>query len=196
MRRIIGVGVLGLLIGITTGAALVTGGAALGDSDDGHAGETEDARALDERVARLEERVERLRQLAPSFAAFMPQFSERFHVLHRAGEVGDWRVARHELLEMQRLIDVSKAVDAERGQMFQGFMQGPMSEINAAIEHEDGQRFLDALDKTVENCNACHKAVGSGFVRVTLNVPSVLSMRHAHQLKESSVTGMEHTHEH
>lgn len=196
MRNTIGAGVSGLLVGLTAAAALLAGTTALGDSDTSAVAESERVRALEEKVARLEEQVEQLQALKPTFAAFMPKFSERFHVLHVAGEVGDWRVARHELLEMQRLVDVSEAVDAERGRMFQGFMNGPLSRINAAIEHEDTERFIGALDDTIDNCNACHQASGSGFVRVTVDIPSVLSMRHAHELTESSLEGMEHTHEH
>lgn len=182
--------------GLMVGLALLASGAAQATSHDGENTAANTIRALEARVTELEKRIEQLEALKPGFAAFMPRFSERFHVLHRAGDIGDWQVAKHEVLEMQRLVDVSKNVDPQLGGMFEGFMSGPLTEINAAIEHENGERFLDALDQTVQNCNACHQAVGSGFIRVSLNVPSLLSMRHAHELKETSIEGMEHTHEH
>jgi hypothetical protein len=40
--------------------------------------------ALEERLAEMESRF--------SFTFFMPDFAERFHVMHRAGEAGDWAV--------------------------------------------------------------------------------------------------------
>lgn len=38
--------------------------------------------ALQTRIAALEAR--------QTFTSFMPAFAERFHVMHRAGEAGDW----------------------------------------------------------------------------------------------------------
>lgn len=190
------IGVPGLLLGLMAAVTLVMGGTAVGASHQGDAAQSDELRELRQRVAYLEQQLARLEELKPPFAAFMPEFSERFHVLHRAGEVGDWRVARHELMEMQRLVDVSESIDPQQGQMFKGFMNDPLSRLNAAIEHEDRERFMSALEGTVENCNACHRASDSGFVRVTLDVPTMLSMRHSHKLKESSLEGMEDTHEH
>ena len=48
--------------------------------------------AMEERIVLLESRF--------SFASFMPDFAERFHVMHRATESDDWAVASHELQEM------------------------------------------------------------------------------------------------
>lgn len=182
--------------GLMAGLMLFAYGTALATSHENENTGADTLRALEAQVAELEGRIEQLEKLKPSFAAFMPRFSERFHVLHRAGDAGDWQVAKHEMLEMQRLVDVSKAVDPQLGGMFEGFMTGPLSEINAAIEHENEERFVNALEQAVENCNACHRAVESDFIRVGLKVPSLLSMRHAHKLKETSVEQMEHTHEH
>ncbi len=68
-------------------------------------------------VGGLQERIATLESLVPSFAGFMPVFSERFHVMHAAGDAGDWAVADHELLEMQRLLRVSKILDSKKGRL-------------------------------------------------------------------------------
>ena len=41
-------------------------------------------------------RVEALDAIKPTFTSFMLKFSERFHVVHRAGEAGDWVVAEYD----------------------------------------------------------------------------------------------------
>lgn len=192
-----------MVAGACTGAlvAIAVAFAMLGPArgaQHGGAGDADEAsvKALRERVARLEKRVAQMERLQPTFAAFMPQFSERFHVLHQAGEAEDWQVAAHELAEMRRLVEVARLVDAERGELFDRFMTAQLDQLNAAVEHSDPQRFNEALNTTIANCNACHQAVGSGFIRVTLDVPSGLSMRHAHEFLKSSVEEMEHTHSH
>ncbi len=152
----------------------------------------EDLRA---EVIALRKAVEILQATQPSITSLMPEFAERFHIMHYAGDAGDWAVAAHELLEIQRLVGVVERVDAEKGPLMKGFMTQSFNKLNAAIEHGDSESFQKALGETVTNCNACHKAVGSDFIKVTLDVDESLSMRHPHQLKRSKMMGP-HKHKH
>jgi cytochrome c553 len=136
-----------------------------------------------------------LQATQPSITMLMPDFAERFHVMHYAGDAGDWAVAAHELLEMQRLVSVIERIDPEKGPLIKGFMTQSFAKLNAAIEHGNRQAFDKALSETVTNCNACHKAVGSAFIKVTLDVNEHLSMRHPHRLTKSKKPGA-HTHTH
>lgn len=160
-------------------------------------GQTSEVAALKKEIRVLKEQMRKLTvevransAVRPTFTGFMPQFSERFHVLHQAGEAGDWAVASHELLELKRLMVVAMAIDAQKGQLMATFLNASLDKINVAIEHGNGKLFLKALDETVVNCNTCHKAVGSGFIRITLNADEMLSMRHSHAFQKSKITGM------
>lgn len=157
------------------------------------AGSDSDA-ALSNRVNALEKQVAQLEKLKPTFTAFMPDFSERFHVMHYAGDAGDWQVASHEFAELQRLMSVASTIDQEKGELMKSFLGGPFHEIQEAIEHGKKADFNAALEQTVKNCNACHKAVGSPFIRVSLDVPAGLSMRHPHIFQKSNAEEMQHTH--
>ena len=150
---------------------------------------------LEAKVERLEKQVRELRSLMPSMTNIMPDFSERFHVMHRAGDAGDWAVAQHELLEMHRIIEMARVIDAKKGRMMNDFMEAPLATVAAAIEHSDRDRFVQALEATLTNCNACHDATGSPFINVGLDAGSSVSMRHAHEFLESQPM-TEHTHEH
>ena len=150
---------------------------------------TKEVRALRAEVAKLQKSVASLQVIRPTLTTLMPDFAERFHIMHYAGEAGDWAVATHEFLEMQRMVGVASAIDPEKGALMKGFMTGSFNKINAAIEHEDPKSFIKALTDTVKNCNACHDAVGSGFIVVTLDVNESLSMRHPHQLTRSKMMG-------
>ncbi len=156
---------------------------------------TKEVRALRAEVAKLQKSVASLQVIRPTLTTLMPDFAERFHVMHYAGEASDWAVATHEFLEMQRMLEVVNAIDPEKGALMKGFMTGSFNKINAAIEHEDPKSFSKALTETVKNCNACHAAVGSGFIVVTLDVDESLSMRHPHQLTRSKMMG-QHMHKH
>lgn len=159
------------------------------DNGEAQAGKGE-LEALRAEVEELRAMVELLK---PSLTRLMPDFAERFHVMHRAGDSGDWAVAQHELLAMRSIIDLSRRVEPEKGQMLEGFMHQPFADLDTAIEHEDREAFDKALGQTIDNCNACHEAVGSPFVEVVLNARSSLSMRHPHRL-QASEPRQGHTH--
>lgn len=137
-----------------------------------------------ERIEALEKRVSEL-EAARTFAAFMPDFAERFHVMHRAGEAGDWAVATHELLELKRMMNQADSIDEERGKRMQSMLGPSLDRIQTTIEHENKKKFIQALVDTTRVCNACHIATGSEFINVTLDPPDNLSMRHPHALRPS-----------
>ena len=128
-----------------------------------------------------------------TFTSFMPDFAERFHVMHRAGDSGDWAVASHELEEMKRLTRLSTTIDADNGKLMQGMMKPSFEALENAIKHGNNKKFRKALTQATETCNACHTATGSGFVQVTLDARESLSLRHPHKFQKQEVSGG-HTH--
>jgi hypothetical protein len=161
-------------------------GAVLGDSD------SSKVTALQRQIEALEIRIEKL-EARHTFASFMPNVAERFHVMHRAGEVGDWAVAAHELAEIERITQLATAADAKNGKLMQGMMAASYKSLESAIEHGNPKKFQLALQQSIDSCNACHVATGSDFVQVTLDTADALSLRHPHRLEQrGSPAG--HTH--
>ncbi len=152
------------------------------DSDEGR------LEALEGRIETLLRRVEAL-EAARSFASFMPNFSERFHVMHRAGEAGDWAVASHELAEIQRLSRLSVSINPERGELMEQMMRPSFEALEEAIEHGNETKFQAALVQTVTTCNACHVATGSEFIEVKLDARDSLSIRHPHRFMHREMPG-------
>ena len=156
---------------------------------------TKQVAVLNDEVARLIKAVESLQAIQPTISSLMPDFAERFHVMHYAGEAEDWAVASHELHELKRQIEIMKLVDPEKGAMANGFLLGNFNKLDAAIEHENMETFQKELIETVRNCNTCHAASGSPWMKVVLDARDSLSMRHSHDLRKSEKPG-EHTHKH
>ena len=160
----------------------------------GHDDLSLDARiqALQETIEKLDARVAQLEAIKPTFTTFMPDFSERFHVMHVAGEEGDWAVAGHEVLELQRMVKIFQIIDPTKGKLMEAFIGANLHQLQEAIEHADAKTFNAALNATVQNCNNCHNAVEAPHIRVTLDMDEILSMRHSHKLQASKATP--HTH--
>lgn len=156
---------------------------------------TKEIRSLRAEVVELRKSVSLLQAIQPSITTLMPEFAERFHIMHYAGDAGDWAVAAHELVELQRLVKVIDVIDPQKGGLMKGFMTASFNKLNSAIEHGEHKSFIAALNETVKNCNACHDAVGSSFIKVGLDVDESLSMRHPHDLRKSKKPG-KHIHKH
>ncbi len=150
---------------------------------------------LQQEIAELRKSVESLMKLRPTVTTMMPDISERLYVMHYAGDAEDWAVAYHELQVLKSIVNKIQLVDAEKGAMANGFLLGSFNQLEAAIEHENKESFKQALDATVANCNSCHVAVGSPFMKVALDATDSLSMRHSHALEKSKKPG-NHAHTH
>ena len=157
------------------------------DSDDS------DLQLLKQQLRALQERVEVLEAIKPTFTSMMPNFAERFHVMHRAGDAGDWAIAGHELQELKRLTNIADKIDPKNGQLMQDMMKSSFELLESAIAHGNSKKFQVALNQTTDVCNACHQAAGSPFIQVTLNEEESISLRHPHALKKSEKVGG-HTH--
>lgn len=147
---------------------------------------------LAQEIRALRSRVATLEALKPQFTNFMPNFAERCHVAHRAGEMGDWAVTAHEVDEMRRLTGISRYIDSELGKLMQGFKEGNLRKLREAIEHGNPNSFQAATKDSLAGCNGCHTATGSKLP-VTLDVDDMLSLRHPHGLRKSRVPS-DHTH--
>lgn len=146
-------------------------------------------------VAKLRSSVELLDAIRPTTTMLMPSVAERFHVMHYAGDAEDWALASHELLGIRYLLGVIERVDPEKGSLARGFLEAHLNRLDAAIDHGNHEAFAAAIEQAVESCNACHAAVGSPSMVVTLDIADGLSMRHSHRLTVSEKPG-EHTHKH
>lgn len=153
---------------------------------------TADLPSLLAEVQRLRKEVARLDAIKPTFTNFMPNFSERFHLMHYAGDAGDWAVANHEAMELDRLLNVAQAVDPEKGKLMQAFIGGDLERLDDAISHGDKADFDKALHETVVHCNACHVAVGSAFIKVSVDVAPNMTIRHPHILTQQHATKHQH----
>lgn len=151
--------------------------------------------SLNREVAQLRETVDMLYAIRPTITMLMPSLAERFHVMHFAGDAGDWALASHELLGIEHLLGVIQKVDFEKGAMAEGFLEPSLKRIDAAIDHGNRSAFDKAISDMVKSCNACHVAAGSPAMVVSLNPSDNLSLRHSHKLMRSDKPG-EHTHKH
>ena len=127
-----------------------------------------------------------------SFASIMPDFAERFHVMHRASDREDWAIAGHELQVMKKIIETSTTINADKGLLFQTMMGPVFEKMDSAIAHSNKEKMAALLGEAAQTCNNCHVATGSAFLKVTLDSNNAMSMRHPHVLTKQKMAAHAH----
>ena len=110
-------------------------------------------------------------RFVPGFGDFMLGVQTRHAKLWFAGSALNWDLADYLIHELKEgLEDAAKYVpqlkEVPVGQMIGATMDGPIGEMEKAIQAKDRTRFNAAYDKLTEACNACHQAASRPFIVV------------------------------
>lgn len=115
-------------------------------------------------------------QKAPE-ASYVPGLGElmagqqvRHAKLWFAGENENWRLAAYEVDELKEGFDdvvklhpVLEDSHIPVSKLVPTIIEGPLGEVDAAVEARDKARFETAFDKLTAACNQCHQAANFGF---------------------------------
>jgi hypothetical protein len=109
--------------------------------------------------------------LAPEPEPYRPGLSEimalqqmRHIKLWFAGSAANWPLADHEADALKDGFDDVK--DLLGGDIVEQHVGAPLAAIEKAIDAKDRSAFLAAFDKLSAGCNACHGALGHGFIAI------------------------------
>ena len=81
-----------------------------------------------------------------------------------AGSAANWPLADYEIGELKEgFDDVSKLLG---GDIVDQHVGTPIAALQKAIDGKDQSAFFSAYDKLNAGCNACHHALGHGFIAI------------------------------
>lgn len=108
---------------------------------------------------------------APGLGEIMSLQLMRHAKLWFAGKQKNWPLAAYELDELKEgFEDAARYHPSDDGvpiaQMIGALTPGPMGELSAAIEHENGEEFAKSFDRLSAACNTCHAGAKHGFIRI------------------------------
>jgi len=106
----------------------------------------------------------------PGLGELMAGQQVRHAKLWFAGENENWRLAAYEVDELKegfgdvvKLHPVLEDSHVPVTKLVPTIIEGPLSEVGAAVESRDKARFETAFDKLTAACNQCHQAANFGF---------------------------------
>lgn len=107
---------------------------------------------------------EQLAALQPGLARLMPEVGNRVWKLYYAGKAGNWPLARFQLKEANKLLELCGVTRPKYEKALAQFIDKQMKPIAQAIEAESLEQFEKAFDVAVVEANNYHDAYGKPFL--------------------------------
>lgn len=108
---------------------------------------------------------EQLAAIQPGLARLMPEVGNRVWKLYYAVQAENWPLARFQLKEAQKLLELCGLTRPKYEKSLKQFIDKQMAPMMAAIEAESLVKFNEGFDRAVEEANAYHEAYGKPFLR-------------------------------
>ena len=113
----------------------------------------------------IESRVNALTSIQPGLGVVMHEIAYRATAMYWAANGGNWGLAQYELKELLEAQEVAEKTRPQRAPMLKAFEHGNLAPLGKAIVKKDIKQFNQRFATAVNACNACHTALGYGFIR-------------------------------
>jgi hypothetical protein len=102
----------------------------------------------------------------PKFAIPMREVGDRFQNMYFAAKAGNWGLAYYMSKYMNGAMNPAKVTKPAEYPLWEGFYKEKFAPVNKAIVAKDFAAFEKEYTAVIKECNACHTAMGYGFIKV------------------------------
>jgi len=102
----------------------------------------------------------------PKFAIPMREVGDRFQNMYFAAKAGNWGLAFYMSKYMNNALNPAKLTKPDEYPLWSGFYSEKFAPVNKAIVAKDFAAFDKEYTAVIKECNACHTAMGYGFIKV------------------------------
>ncbi len=109
----------------------------------------------------------------PGLGEIMSAVQWRHIKLHAAGAAGNWRLAAHEIHELEEAFEDAaryhphfRRMPRPLGELLAEHTGAPLEALRAAVASADREAFRRGYDALTRGCNGCHAATGMPFLVV------------------------------
>jgi len=109
----------------------------------------------------------------PKFAIPMREVGDRFQNMYFAAKGGNWGLAAYMSKYMNNAMNPAKVTKPDEYPLWSSFYTEKFAPVNKAIVAKDVAAFEKEYTAVIKECNACHTAMGYGFIKIVKQeVPS------------------------
>jgi len=102
----------------------------------------------------------------PKFAIPMREVGDRFQNMYFAAKRGNWGLAFYMSKYMNNAMNPAKLTKPDEYPLWSSFYNEKFAPVNKAIVAKDLAAFEKEYTAAIKECNACHTAMGYGFIKV------------------------------
>ena len=114
----------------------------------------------------LQQQVNDIKGALPKFAIPMREVGDRFQNMYFAAQGGNWALAAYMSKYMNGAMNPAKVTKPAEYKTWASFYTGAWQPVEKAIQAKDFKAFDKAYKEVTGACNACHQAMGYGFIEV------------------------------
>ncbi len=114
----------------------------------------------------LQSQIDAVKAVLPKFAIPMREVGDRFQNMYFAAQGGNWGLAAYMSKYMNNSMNPASLTKPKEYLVWKNFYESGFAPVNSAIQTQDFKAFTTAYDKVSRSCNACHAAMGYGFIMV------------------------------
>ncbi len=111
----------------------------------------------------------------PKLADLMVSIQLRHIKLWFAGKNENWALADYEIAQIKGSLEDAADLYLDIPVQFVTDTASPVKAIQDAIAANDGAKFAQGFKDLTASCNACHQAIGRGFIAITVPTASPFS---------------------
>lgn len=102
----------------------------------------------------------------PKFAIPMREVGDRFQNMYFAAKGGNWGLAYYMSKYMNGAMNPAKLTKPDEYPLWNSFYTEKFAPVNKTITAKDMAAFEKEYTAVIKECNACHTAMGYGFIKV------------------------------
>jgi len=102
----------------------------------------------------------------PKFAIPMREVGDRFQNMYFAAKGENWGLAFYMSKYMNNAMNPAKLTKPDEYPLWESFYKEKFEPVNKAIFAKDFAAFEKAYMNVIDQCNACHSAMGYAFIKV------------------------------
>jgi hypothetical protein len=114
----------------------------------------------------VQKQIDEIKGALPKFAIPMREVGDRFQNMYFAAQGGNWGLAFYMSKYMNGAMNPAKVTKPKEYEDWKSFYETTFAPVNKAIMAQDIKAFTKEYNVVIKSCNACHQAMGYGFIKV------------------------------
>jgi cytochrome c553 len=114
----------------------------------------------------VQKQIDEIKGALPKFAIPMREVGDRFQNMYFAAQGGNWGLAAYMSKYMNNSMNPAKVTKPKEYEDWKSFYEITFAPVNKTIMAQDIKTFNKEYNAVITSCNACHEAMGYGFIKV------------------------------